>query len=90
MGMDCCKLKHILSNIDGYTIAWAKGRGQSRKILDIGAGAGNMSHHLAHYGQVVGLDYLSRSLAVAQARALDVCQVSDYNINFESLQEIRV
>jgi SAM-dependent methyltransferase len=48
--------------------------GETRRILDIGAGAGNMAHHLAHYGQVIGLDYLSRPLAVAQARALDVCQ----------------
>ena len=48
--------------------------GQPRRVLDIGAGAGNMAHHLAHYGQVIGLDYISRPLAVAQARALDVCQ----------------
>ncbi len=48
--------------------------GATRRILDIGAGAGNMAHHLAHYGQVFGLDYLARPLAVAQARALDVCQ----------------
>lgn len=48
--------------------------GQQRRVLDIGAGAGNMAHHLAHYGQVIGLDYISRPLAVAQARALDVCQ----------------
>ncbi len=48
--------------------------GQTRRILDIGAGAGNMAHHLAHYGQVIGLDSVSRPLVVAQARALDVCQ----------------
>ena len=39
--------------------------GQRRRILDIGAGAGNMAHHLAHYGQVIGLDYVSRPLTVA-------------------------
>lgn len=48
--------------------------GQTRRILDIGSGAGNMAHHLAHYGEVIGLDYLARPLAVAQARGLDVCQ----------------
>jgi SAM-dependent methyltransferase len=48
--------------------------GKTRRILDIGAGAGNMAHHLAHYGQVTGLDYVARPLAVAHARALDVCQ----------------
>ena len=48
--------------------------GEARRILDIGSGAGNMAHHLAHYGQVIGLDYVARPLAVAQARALEVCQ----------------
>jgi len=24
------------------------------KVLDIGSGAGNMAHHLAHYGTVIG------------------------------------
>lgn len=45
-----------------------------RKVLDIGSGAGNMAHHLAHYGHVVGLDHNTRPLAVAQQRALDVLQ----------------
>ena len=55
--------------------AWAKTtRVETRRVLDIGAGAGNMAHHLAHYGQVIGLDYVARPLAVAHARALDVCQ----------------
>ena len=29
--------------------------GQERMVLDIGGGAGNMAHHLAHYGRVMGL-----------------------------------
>ena len=33
--------------------------GEQRKVLDIGSGAGNMAHHLAHYGHVIGLDYQS-------------------------------
>ncbi len=44
----------------------------SRTILDIGSGAGNMAHHLAHYGAVVGIEPNPRPLAVAQARGLEV------------------
>jgi SAM-dependent methyltransferase len=51
-----------------------KAAGEKRRILDIGSGAGNMAHHLAHYGEVIGLDYVARPLAVAHGRALDVCQ----------------
>ena len=45
-----------------------------RRVLDMGSGAGNMAHHLAHYGHVVGLDYNARPLAVASQRVLDACQ----------------
>ena len=48
--------------------------GDQRRVLDIGSGAGNMAHHLAHYGRVVGLDYHPRPLAVAHRRGLSVCQ----------------
>jgi SAM-dependent methyltransferase len=48
--------------------------GETRMILDIGSGAGNMAHHLAHYGRVVGIDYNSRPLAVARNRALTAVQ----------------
>jgi SAM-dependent methyltransferase len=51
-----------------------RGAEERREVLDIGGGAGNMAHHLAHYGHVTGLDYNSRPLAVAAQRALDVCQ----------------
>jgi SAM-dependent methyltransferase len=47
---------------------------QERRVLDIGSGAGNMAHHLAHYGRVIGIDYSPRPLPVAGARGLDVCQ----------------
>ena len=49
-------------------------RRQSRRVLDIGSGAGNMAHHLAHYGQVVGLDTNVRPLSVAGQRGLEVVQ----------------
>ena len=48
--------------------------GEQRLVLDIGSGAGNMAHHLAHYGHVIGIDYNPRPLAVAAQRGLDVCQ----------------
>jgi SAM-dependent methyltransferase len=48
--------------------------GRQRLVLDIGSGAGNMAHHLAHYGHVVGVDSNPRPLAVAGQRGLDVCQ----------------
>ena len=56
--------------------------GKVRKILDIGSGAGNMAHHLAHYGQVFGLDYNPRPLPVAQQRGLPVLQGSGSELPF--------
>jgi ubiquinone/menaquinone biosynthesis C-methylase UbiE len=47
---------------------------EKRRILDIGCGAGNMAHHLAQYGTVIGLDNNPRPLGVAVQRGLDVCQ----------------
>jgi len=34
--------------------------GKTRQVLDIGSGAGNMAHHLNHYGTVIGVDNNSR------------------------------
>jgi ubiquinone/menaquinone biosynthesis C-methylase UbiE len=48
--------------------------GSRRKVLDLGGGAGNMAHHLAHYGAVFGVDTNPRPLAVAAQRALDAAQ----------------
>jgi len=45
--------------------------GRERLVLDIGSGAGNMAHHLAHYGRVIGLESNLRPLAVAQTRGLE-------------------
>lgn len=50
--------------------------GKQRLILDVGGGAGNMAHHLAHYGQVIGIDTNPRPLGVAAARGLESCQSS--------------
>ena len=48
--------------------------GRIRRILDVGSGAGNMAHHLAHYGQVIGVDPNPRPLAVARERGLTGAQ----------------
>jgi SAM-dependent methyltransferase len=56
--------------------------GSPRKILDIGGGAGNMAHHLAHYGEVLGIDYNPRPLPVAQLRGLEVLQGSGTTLPF--------
>ena len=56
--------------------------GSERLILDIGSGAGNMAHHLAHYGQVLGMDYNPRPLAVAQQRGLPVLRGSGSELPF--------
>ena len=56
--------------------------GSSRTVLDIGSGAGNMAHHLAHYGRVIGMDFNPRPLVVAQLRGLDVLQGSGSELPF--------
>ncbi len=44
----------------------------TKRVLDVGCGAGNMFHHLVHYGPVVGLDNNPRPLAVARQRGYTV------------------
>jgi len=43
-----------------------------RRLLDVGCGAGNMIHHLSHYGQVKGLEIDPRPVKVAHQRGYDV------------------
>lgn len=43
-----------------------------RWILDVGSGAGNMAHHLGHYGRYVGVDVNPKPLRVARERQLSV------------------
>jgi SAM-dependent methyltransferase len=71
------RTRAILKCLDselGGTPARAATVGVKPLVLDIGSGAGNMAHHLAHYGHVVGLDSNPRPLSVAGLRGLDVCQ----------------
>jgi len=44
------------------------------RVLDVGCGAGNMIHHLARYGPVLGVDSYGRPLTVAHGRGYAVSQ----------------
>ncbi len=57
---------------DGLDYCVEVGEGDQVAIQDVGAGAGNMMHHLAAYGQVVGVDNHPRPIAVARQRGYDV------------------
>jgi ubiquinone/menaquinone biosynthesis C-methylase UbiE len=61
------RTRAILVYLDRYV-----GPGKDRRVLDVGCGAGNMAHHLAHYGHVVGVDNNPLPLTVARQRGLDV------------------
>lgn len=66
------RTRAILAMLDRYAGAGKPGR----TVLDVGAGAGNMMHHLAHYGEVIGLEFNPKPLPVAHARGWDVRQGS--------------
>lgn len=68
------RTRAILKYLD--TILPPKPASAERLVLDVGGGAGNMAHHLAHYGRVIDLDSNPRPLGVAAARALEACQSS--------------
>jgi len=60
------RTRAILAYLDRYV-----GPGKERRVLDVGCGAANMTHHLRHYGQVVGVDNNPRPLVVARQRGLE-------------------
>jgi len=72
------RTRAILALLDKYV---GEGK-QGRRVLDVGAGAGNMMHQLAQYGDVVGLEYNPKPIPVAQARGFDVRQGSATDIPF--------
>jgi SAM-dependent methyltransferase len=55
----------------------------TKRVLDIGCGAGNMFHHLARYGPVVGVDNNPRPLLVARERGYDVREGLAENLPFD-------
>lgn len=64
------------------------GLGGEKRVLDIGCGAGNMFHHLARYGSVVGVDNNPKPLVVARERGYDVRegQAEDLPLDDESFE----
>lgn len=72
------RTRAILLYLDRYV-----GPGRDRRILDVGCGAGNMAHHLAHYGHVQGVDNNARPLAVAKERGLEVREGQAQCLPFE-------
>lgn len=68
----------ILAYLDRYV-----GPGRDRRVLDIGCGAANMAHHLAHYGHVVGVDTNPRPLEVARQRGMEAYQAAADALPFE-------
>lgn len=54
-----------------------------KRVLDIGCGAGNMFHHLARYGPVVGVDNNPKPLAVARERGYEVREGSAEELPFD-------
>ncbi len=73
------RTRAILAYLDRYV-----GPGRGLRVLDVGCGAANMTHHLRHYGHVVGVDNNPRPLKVAQARGLEVRQGTADNLPFEA------
>jgi len=52
------------------------GAASARRVLDLGGGAGNMAHHLAHYGEVTSIEYNPRPIPIAQQRGVTTAQGS--------------
>ncbi len=63
------RTRAILAYLDRYV-----GPGQAPRVLDVGCGAANMTHHLRHYGQVIGVDTNPKPLEIARERGLDARQ----------------
>ena len=63
------RTRAILSYLDRYLDL-----GQDCRVLDVGCGAANMSHHLRHYGAVVGVDSNPKPLEIARQRGLEAYQ----------------
>jgi SAM-dependent methyltransferase len=55
-----------------------------KRVLDVGCGAGNMFHHLARYGSVVGVDNNPKPLAIARQRGYDVREGRAEALPFEA------
>ncbi|MCX7670574.1 MAG: class I SAM-dependent methyltransferase [Anaerolineae bacterium] len=72
------RTRAILAYLDRYV-----GPGRGCRILDIGCGAANMTHHLRHYGEVIGVDSNPKPLEVARQRGLEAYLGSADDLPFE-------
>jgi len=73
------RTRAILALLDKYAGPGKRGR----RVLDVGAGAGNMMHNLAQYGdEIVGLEYNPKPIPVAHERGWDVRQGDATNMPF--------
>ena len=65
------RTRAILALLDKYAGPGKNGR----RVLDVGAGAGNMMHNLAQYGdEIVGLEYNPKPIPIAHQRGWNVRQ----------------
>lgn len=72
------RTRAILAYLDRYV-----GPGRDLQVLDVGCGAANMTHHLRHYGRVIGVDSNPKPLAVARTRGLDARLGTADNLPFD-------
>ena len=72
------RTRAILAYLDRYV-----GPGQDLQVLDVGCGAANMTHHLRHYGHVVGVDNNPKPLEIARERGLEAYQGTADNLPFD-------
>jgi SAM-dependent methyltransferase len=72
------RTRAILAFLDRYM-----GAGRDLSILDVGCGAANMTHHLRHYGRVIGVDNNPRPLEVARQRGLEAYEGAADELPFE-------
>src|SRR5512139_649785 len=72
------RTRAILAYLDRYV-----GAGRELRILDVGCGAANMTHHLRHYGQVIGVDNNPRPLEIARLRGLEAYEGTADELPFE-------
>lgn len=72
------RTRMILAYLDRYV-----GVGRGLRVLDVGCGAANMTHHLRHYGHVVGVDNNLRPLEVARERGMEAHQGTADDLPFK-------
>jgi len=62
----------VLMGLVGGALLHSGSNTETLRVLDVGCGAGNMTHHLQRYGKVTGIDSFVKPLAVAAERGFQV------------------